>query len=91
MGADVEESVVAHTGLEPVISALRGRRPGPLDECATDTSILAPERGCGKARAASAVRLSVSRCLTGPVAGMSAGRIAVGCRRWLLVGSGGSL
>ena len=26
--------VVAHTGFEPVISALRGRRPGPLDECA---------------------------------------------------------
>src|SRR5579859_2651597 len=25
---------VAHTGFEPVISALRGRRPGPLDECA---------------------------------------------------------
>src|SRR5260370_41651249 len=26
--------LVAHTGVEPVISALRGRRPGPLDECA---------------------------------------------------------
>jgi hypothetical protein len=26
---------VAHTGFEPVISALRGRRPGPLDECAS--------------------------------------------------------
>ena len=25
---------IAHTGVEPVISALRGRRPGPLDECA---------------------------------------------------------
>jgi hypothetical protein len=25
---------VAHTGFEPVISALRGRCPGPLDECA---------------------------------------------------------
>ena len=25
---------VAHTGFEPVISALRGQRPRPLDECA---------------------------------------------------------
>ena len=25
---------VAHTGFEPVISALRGRCPSPLDECA---------------------------------------------------------
>ena len=31
LSADV---VVAHTGFEPVISALRGRRPRPLDECA---------------------------------------------------------
>ncbi len=29
------EGVVAHTGFEPVISALRGRCPWPLDECAT--------------------------------------------------------
>jgi hypothetical protein len=29
--------LVAHTGFEPVISALRGRRPKPLDECATGT------------------------------------------------------
>ena len=29
------KNVVAHTGFEPVISALRGRRPKPLDECAT--------------------------------------------------------
>src|SRR5664279_4591352 len=27
------ESLVPHTGFEPVISALRGRCPGPLDEC----------------------------------------------------------
>jgi hypothetical protein len=26
--------LVAHTGFEPVISALRGQRPKPLDECA---------------------------------------------------------
>ncbi len=26
--------VVAHAGFEPAISALRGRCPGPLDECA---------------------------------------------------------
>src|SRR5690606_21834734 len=30
--------VVAHTGFEPVISALRGRRPRPLDQCATMVS-----------------------------------------------------
>ena len=29
------KSMVAHAGFEPAISALRGRRPGPLDECAT--------------------------------------------------------
>src|SRR5689334_18273353 len=29
--------LVAHTGFEPVISALRGRRPRPLDECASHT------------------------------------------------------
>ncbi len=27
--------LVPHTGFEPVISALRGRCPGPLDECGT--------------------------------------------------------
>src|SRR2546428_4126342 len=27
------DSLVPHTGFEPVISALRGRCPGPLDEC----------------------------------------------------------
>ena len=34
------KQVVAHTGFEPVISALRGRRPKPLDECATGTDLL---------------------------------------------------
>ena len=29
-----KEALVAHTGFEPVISALRGQRPKPLDECA---------------------------------------------------------
>ena len=28
----LEQSMVARTGFEPVISALRGRRPKPLDE-----------------------------------------------------------
>jgi hypothetical protein len=32
--------MVAHTGVEPVISALRGRRPGPLDECAMSYSLV---------------------------------------------------
>jgi hypothetical protein len=31
-GANLKK--VAHTGFEPVISALRGQRPEPLDECA---------------------------------------------------------
>ena len=29
-----EGELVAHRGFEPLISALKGRRPGPLDECA---------------------------------------------------------
>ena len=29
-----ESRVMAHAGFEPAISALRGRRPGPLDEWA---------------------------------------------------------
>ena len=31
----IKRGLVAHTGFEPVISALRGQRPKPLDECAT--------------------------------------------------------
>ena len=31
----LQECLVAHGGFEPPISALRGRCPGPLDECAT--------------------------------------------------------
>ena len=38
-----EGMLVAHTGFEPVISALRGRRPGPLDECAVKPTYF---RGC---------------------------------------------
>ncbi len=30
-----KEKIVARTGFEPVISALRGRRPKPLDERAS--------------------------------------------------------
>jgi hypothetical protein len=30
--------LVAHTGFEPVVSALRGRCPWPLDECAATKS-----------------------------------------------------
>ena len=29
---------MAHAGFEPAISALRGRCPGPLDECATHSN-----------------------------------------------------
>ena len=32
---DIVVGLVPHTGFEPVISALRGRCPGPLDECGT--------------------------------------------------------
>src|SRR5687767_2894895 len=37
--------VVPHTGFEPVISALRGRCPGPLDECGTGVARRAPGAG----------------------------------------------
>jgi hypothetical protein len=30
---------VPHTGFEPVISALRGRCPRPLDECGTSDEV----------------------------------------------------
>src|SRR5690349_14399314 len=32
------QNLVAHTGFEPVVSALRGRCPRPLDECAPQSS-----------------------------------------------------
>ncbi len=35
---------VAHTGFEPVISALRGRCPRPLDECARVWEVLQGRR-----------------------------------------------
>ena len=37
--------MVARTGFEPVISALRGRCPWPLDERATTKHLLAGDRG----------------------------------------------
>ena len=33
-GPQILRALVAHAGFEPAISALRGRRPGPLDEWA---------------------------------------------------------
>src|SRR6266508_2750898 len=36
--------LVPHTGFEPVISALRGRCPGPLDECGLKAARTAPNR-----------------------------------------------
>ena len=36
--------LVPHTGFEPVISALRGRCPGPLDECGPDGAAGPPGR-----------------------------------------------
>jgi hypothetical protein len=33
IGSGERRGLVPHTGFEPVISALRGRCPGPLDEC----------------------------------------------------------
>ena len=38
------ESLVPHTGFEPVVSALRGRCPGPLDECGAGVA----ERSTGR-------------------------------------------
>ena len=38
-------TVVAHTGFEPVVFALRGRCPGPLDECATKPQKVAGDPG----------------------------------------------
>ena len=37
-GASEEFNLVPHIGFEPMISALRGRCPGPLDECGADAS-----------------------------------------------------
>ena len=37
--------LVADTGFEPVISALRGRRPGPLDQSAMGILLLAGDPG----------------------------------------------
>src|SRR5215211_5923239 len=38
-GVRVEAILVPHTGFEPVISALRGRCPGPLDECGRSADV----------------------------------------------------
>src|SRR5262245_30189390 len=37
--------LVPHIGFEPMISALRGRCPGPLDECGTDAGREPPRAG----------------------------------------------
>ena len=42
-GTAYRTKMVAHTGFEPVIFALRGRCPWPLDECATQRE----REGCG--------------------------------------------
>ena len=34
--------LVPHTGFEPVVSALRGRCPGPLDECGAEPDAMRP-------------------------------------------------
>ena len=65
--------MVAHTGFEPVIFALRGRCPGPLDECATQRRPAAarPEasiaQGRGRRQAALALD-AVDTCRTLAVA-----------------------
>ena len=40
--------MAAHTGLEPVISALRGQRVNRLHQCAAAGEIIGAARGCGK-------------------------------------------
>src|SRR6266542_2733279 len=37
--------LVPHIGFEPMISALRGRCPGPLDECGTNAGRDPPRQG----------------------------------------------
>ena len=38
--SDLRHIVVAHTGLEPVISALRGQRVNQLHQCAVEVGII---------------------------------------------------
>ena len=44
--SDLRHIVVAHTGLEPVISALRGQRVNQLHQCAAACGIIGGD-GCG--------------------------------------------
>src|SRR5512141_2860380 len=57
--------LVPHTGFEPVISALRGRRPGPLDECGraarTDPSEPRPGHDATRAPVASQTAVAATR------------------------------
>ena len=60
----MQSGLVAHTGFEPVISALRGRCPWPLDECATHARSARTAPGWGSRIRTSAYRSRVCRPTT---------------------------
>ena len=78
--------LVPHTGFEPVISALRGRRPGPLDECgrAARTDPSEPRPGPDATRAPVAL---ANRCPRPRVTMWGAAGGASAARRRLVGGS----
>ncbi len=63
---DIVVRVVPHTGFEPVISALRGRCPGPLDECGVVHVGRAPQDSM-RASAPQPAELALSASVTGPM------------------------
>ena len=59
--SDLRDIVVAHTGLEPVVSALRGQRVSRLHQCAVVDS----NYRCATTRSASLTREDWQICLPG--------------------------
>ena len=53
--SDLHHIVVAHTGLEPVISALRGQRVNQLHQCAAEVRIIGAAQDVSKLRQVSYV------------------------------------
>ncbi len=56
------ENLVAHRGFEPLISALRGRCPRPLDECATTTTENTTFASCPSASGRQPDKQPAARC-----------------------------
>ena len=69
--ATIVNIVAAHTGLEPVISALRGQRVNRLHQCAAEVW----DYRCPGARIASFGRGSVPICYTAPARALANPRI----------------